>query len=122
MVFKNFTIIRLIPLLYGIIWDKVFLVGGFSRHILVKKVTKTMTYTETKIRPLGKRTKTIFLMIAKKNGATELELANATGQSEMRVRRTISELRKIWNGIYTIHVQSINETEILYTLKHEAIL
>jgi len=98
-------------------------VGGFSRHILAKKVTKTMTYTETRTqRPLGKRTKTIFLMIAKKNGATELELANATGQSEMRVRRTISELRKIWNGIYTIHVQSINETEILYTLKHEAIL
>ncbi len=73
------------------------------------------------------KAKTIFLMIVKKNGATLAELANATGQSETRVRAVISELRAMWNGFYTIHVQTIGATtygdasEIRYTAKHEVI-
>ncbi len=73
------------------------------------------------------KAKTIFLMIVKKNGATLAELANATGQSETRVRAVISELRAMWNGLYTIPVQTIgattygNVSEIRYTAKHEVI-
>ena len=73
------------------------------------------------------KAKTIFLMIVKKNGATLAELTNATGQSETRVRAVISELRAMWNGFYTIHVQTIGATtygdasEIRYTAKHEVI-
>ena len=81
-----------------------------------------MTYTIQNNYPISGRKKTIFLMIAKKNGATLEEL-----QSETRVRSVISELRTIWNGLYTIHVQTIgattygNASEIRYTAKHEVI-
>jgi hypothetical protein len=67
------------------------------------------------------KAKTIFFMIVKKNGATLAELANATGQSEIRVRTVISELRAMWNGLYTIYVQTIGTNEIRYTAKHEVI-
>jgi len=86
-----------------------------------------MTYTIQNNYPISGRKKTIFLMIAKKNGATLEELKNATGQSETRVRSVISELRTLWNGLYTIHVQTIgattygNASEIRYTAKHEVI-
>tara|TARA_R110000803_G_scaffold59862_8_gene118838 strand:- start:222 stop:518 length:297 start_codon:yes stop_codon:yes gene_type:complete len=98
MVLKNFTIIRFIPLLYGIIWDNVFLVEGFSRHILAKKVTKTMAYTKTKI----------FMMIQK--GATLDQLIKETGRNGSRIRSIISEIRRrgyeitFTNSTYKIEV------------------
>jgi hypothetical protein len=84
-----------------------------------------MTYTIQNNYPISERKKTIFLMIAKKNGATLEELKNATGQSEIRIRSVISELRTIWSGFYTIHVQTIgataygNASDIRYTATHK---
>ena len=85
-------------MLYGIIWYNVFLVGGFSRHILVKKVTKTMAYTKTKI----------FMMIQK--GATLDQLIKETGRNGSRIRSIISEIRRrgyeitFTNSTYKIEV------------------
>ena len=93
MVLKNFTIIRFIPLLYGIIWDNVFLVEGFSRHILAKKVTKTMAYRSSPRKALISEMILRLPTANKTGGALLSDMAIMSGCSEIGVRRVICELR-----------------------------